>query len=105
MKGTGSPYLAKSQPTKIIRTGTLNDHKMPQKTCSQNQPASSSTSPLASSSEVPRRPRKEKVMELTEIEVAQMNNRQAQLEEAVRVMSQEIGIIKQLLEGYSFHEP
>ena len=37
-------------------------------------------------------------MELTEIEAAQMNNRQAQLEEAVGVMSQEIGTIKQLLE-------
>ena len=37
-------------------------------------------------------------MELTEVEVAQMNNRQVQLEEAVGVMSQEIGTIKQLLE-------
>ena len=37
-------------------------------------------------------------MELTEVELAQMNNYQAQLEEAVGVMSQEIGTIKQLLE-------
>ena len=36
--------------------------------------------------------------ELIEIEAAQMTNRQAQLEEAVGVMSQEIGIIKQLIE-------
>ena len=78
---------------------------MPRKTRSQNQPASSSTSPLASSSEIPKRLGKEKVTELAEVEAAQMNNRQAQLEEAVGVMSQEIGIIKQLLEGYSFHEP
>ena len=37
-------------------------------------------------------------MELTEVETAQMNNRQAQLKETVGVMSQEIGTIKQLLE-------
>ena len=37
-------------------------------------------------------------MELTEVEAAQMNNHQAQLEEVVGVMSQEISIIKQLLE-------
>ena len=37
-------------------------------------------------------------MELTEVEAAQMNNRQAQLEKTVGVMSQEIGTIKQLLE-------
>ena len=44
------------------------------------------------------RPGKEKVMEQTEVEASQMNNHQAQLEEAVGVMSQEIGTIKQLLE-------
>ena len=37
-------------------------------------------------------------MELTEVEVAQMNNHQAQLEETIGVMSQEIGTIKRLLE-------
>ena len=35
--------------------------------------------------------------ELAEVEAAQMNNRQAQLEEAVGVISQESGTIKQLL--------
>ena len=44
-------------------------------------------------------------MELTEVEVAQMNNRQAQLEEAVGLMSQEIGTIKQLLERLLSHGP
>ena len=38
------------------------------------------------------------MVELTEVDVAQMTNHQTQLEEAVGVMSQEIGIIKQLLE-------
>ena len=38
------------------------------------------------------------MVELTEVDVAQMTNRQMQLEEAVGVMSQEIGMIKQLLE-------
>ena len=37
-------------------------------------------------------------MELTKVNVAQMTNRKAQLEETVGVMSQEIGTIKQLLE-------
>ena len=37
------------------------------------------------------------MVELTEVEAAQMTNRQAQLEEAIKVMSQEIGTIKQLL--------
>ena len=37
------------------------------------------------------------MVELTEIEAAQMTNRQAQLEEIVGVMSQEIDTIKQLL--------
>ena len=41
----------------------------------------------ASSSEAPRRPRKEKVVELTEVQAAQMTNCQAQFEEAVGVMS------------------
>ena len=72
---------------------------MPRKTRLQNQPASSLTSPSALSFEVPKRPGKEKVAGLTEVEVTQMSNRQAQLEEAVGVMSQEIGTIKQLLEG------
>ena len=71
---------------------------MPRKTHSQNQTTSSSTSPPASSSEIPRRPRKEKATELTEVEAAQMSNRQAHLEETVGVKSQEIGTIKQLLE-------
>ena len=39
------------------------------------------------------RPGNEKVVELTEVEVAQMNNHQAQFEETIRVMSQEIGTI------------
>ena len=38
------------------------------------------------------------MVELTEVDVAQMTNCQMQLEEAVGVMSQEIGTIKQLLE-------
>ena len=38
------------------------------------------------------------MVELTEVNAAQMTNRQVQLEEAVGVMSQEIGTIKQLLE-------
>ena len=63
---------------------------MSQKTRSQNYPASSSTSPLALSSGGPRRPGKDKVTEPNEIDVVQMNNRQAQLEEAVGVMSQGI---------------
>ena len=75
----------------------LNMHKMSQKTRSQNKPASSSTSLQASSSEDPKRPGKEKVLELTEVEAVQMTNRQAKLEEAMGVMSQEIGTIKQLL--------
>ena len=37
-------------------------------------------------------------MEQTEMDAVQMNARQVQLEEAVEVMSQEIGAIKQLLE-------
>ena len=37
-------------------------------------------------------------MEQTKIEVVQMNVLQVQLEEAVGVMSQEIGTIKELLE-------
>ena len=37
-------------------------------------------------------------MELIDVKATQMTNRQAQLEEAVGVMSQEIGKIKQLLE-------
>ena len=93
-----SPCPARSPSTRIVLTRTLNSHRMLRKTRSQNQPASSSTSPPASSSEIPRRPGKEKATELTEVEAAQMSNRQAQLEETVRVMSQEIGTIKQLLE-------
>ena len=38
------------------------------------------------------------MVELTEVDAAQMANRQTQLEEAIGVMSQEIGTIKQLLE-------
>ena len=38
------------------------------------------------------------MVELTEVEATQMNNRQPQLKEVVGVMSQEIGTIKQLLE-------
>ena len=38
------------------------------------------------------------MVELTKVNVAQMTNRQAQLKETVGVMSQEIGITKQLLE-------
>ena len=38
------------------------------------------------------------MVELTEVEAAQMTNCQAQLEEAIVVMSQEIGTIKQLFE-------
>ena len=38
------------------------------------------------------------MVELTKANVAQMTNRQAQLEETVGVMSQEIGTIKKLLE-------
>ena len=76
----------------------LNSHKMPRKTRPHNQPASSLTSLPASSSEAPKRPRKEKVMKLNEIDAVQMNNCQAQLEEAVGMMSQKIGTIKELLE-------
>ena len=71
---------------------------MPQRTRSQTQLASSLTSSPVSSPEAPRRPRKEKVMELSKIDAAWMNSRQAQLEEAVGVMSQDIGTIKELLE-------
>ena len=71
----------------------LNSHTIPRK-----KPASCSTSPQASSSEVSRRPGKEKILELIEVEATQMMNRQTQLEEAVGAMSQEIGIIKQLLD-------
>ena len=46
----------------------------------------------------PRRPGKEKATEQTEINMVQMNAHQVQLEEAVGVMSQEIGTIKELLE-------
>ena len=38
------------------------------------------------------------MVELTEVDAAQMTNRQTQWEEAIGVMSQEIGTIKQLLE-------
>ena len=41
---------------------------------------------------------KEKMVELTDVDAAQMTNRQTQLEEALRVMNQEIGTIKQLLD-------
>ena len=71
---------------------------MPRRTRSQNRPASNLTSPQASSSEVPRKPGKEQMVEQVAVEATQMTNRQAQLEEAVGVMSQEIGTIKQLLE-------
>ena len=40
---------------------------------------------------------KEKVTEPNEIDVVHMNNYQAHLEEAVGMMSQEIGTIKELL--------
>ena len=46
----------------------------------------------------PKRPGKDKAMMQTEINTVQMNARQVQLEEAVGVMSQEIGTIKELLE-------
>ena len=71
---------------------------MPRRTRSQTQLASSSTSLLASSPEAPRRLGNEKVTELNEIDAVQMNNCQAQLEEAIGMMSQEIGTIKELLE-------
>ena len=38
------------------------------------------------------------MVEQVEVDAAQMTNRQVQLEEAIGVMSQEIGTIKQLLE-------
>ena len=38
------------------------------------------------------------MVELTKVEATQMTNRQAQLEEVVGVISQEIGAIKKLLE-------
>ena len=71
---------------------------MSRKTRSQNQLASSSISPPASSSEIPSKPGNEKATELTEVEAAQMSNCLAQLEETVGVMSQEVGTIKQLHE-------
>ena len=71
---------------------------MPRKTRSQNQLASSLTSQPTSSSEIPRRPRKEKATELAEVETAQISNCQAQFKETAGVMSQEIDTIKQLLE-------
>ena len=46
----------------------------------------------------PRRPGKEKAMEQTETDAVQMNVRQAQLEEAIGMMSQEMSTIKELLE-------
>ena len=76
----------------------LNSHKMLRKARPQNQLASSSTSPPALGFEAPKSPGKEIVTELNEIDAVQMNNRQAQLKEAIGVMSQEIGTIKELLE-------
>ena len=70
---------------------------MPQRTRSQTQPASSSASPTMLNPEAPERPRKEKTTELSEIDATRINNRQAQLEEAVGAMSQEMSTIKELL--------
>ena len=71
---------------------------MPWRTRLQTQPASSSTSPTALNPEVPRRPRKEKVTGLSEMEAARISNRQVQPEEAIGAMSQEMSSIKGLLE-------
>ena len=60
-------------PTKSLSTESVLI-EMRRKTHSQNQSASSSTSPQASSSKIPRRPRKEKIVELTKVDVAQMTN-------------------------------
>ena len=70
---------------------------MPRRTRSQTQPTSSSASLTASNPEAPRRPEKEKKTELSEIDTTWINNRQAQLEEAVGAMSQEMSTIKELL--------
>ena len=93
-----SPHPVRYQPAGIICPNTFNSHKMPRKTRSQTQPASSSTNPPASDSKTPRRPEKEKAIEPNEIDAVQMNNHQTQLEEAIGMMSQEIGTIKELLE-------
>ena len=45
------------------------------------------------------------MVELAEVDATQMANRQMQLEETVGVMSQEIGIIKQLLDKLVLPEP
>ena len=71
---------------------------MPRRTRSQTQPASSSASPTASNPKAPRRRRKEKTTELSEMDAMMINHRQAQLEEALGVMSQEMSTIKELLE-------
>ena len=71
---------------------------MLRKTHPQNQPASSSTSLPALGSEALRRPGKERVTKLNEIDAVQMNNHQTQLEEAIGMTSQEIGSIKELLQ-------
>ena len=71
---------------------------MPRRTRSQTQPTSSSASPRALNPKAPRRPGKEKTTELSKRDAARINNRQAQLEEAVGAMSQEMSTIKELLE-------
>ena len=83
---------------KIIFSHTFNSHKMLRRTRLQTQLASGSTSPTASNPEAPRRLGKEKTTELSEIYAAWINNRQAQLEEDVGAMSQEMSTIKELLE-------
>ena len=93
-----SPHPVRYQPTGIIRPNTFNNHKMPRRTHSQTQPASSSTNPSALDSEAPKRPGKEKATEPNVIDAVQMNNHQTQLKESIGMMSQEIGTIKELLE-------
>ena len=78
---------------------------MQRRTRSQTQPPSSSTSPTASNPEAPKRPRKEKVTELSDMDMIRISNHQAQLEEAIRTMSQEMSNIKGLLERLLFHKP